>query len=74
MKQEIIEIIQMINPYVEVCETSRLLEDDVLDSLGILSLISELEGTYGIKIPLDTIRIEDFESVSRIIKLVEDLR
>ncbi|MBD5456944.1 MAG: hypothetical protein HDR27_00015 [Lachnospiraceae bacterium] len=74
MEQEIITILSEINPYVEISVESKLLEEQILDSLGILVLISELEAKYSVQIPLDTIRREDFETVLSIVKLVNGLR
>ena len=73
MEQDILFILKEINPYVEMNQDSKLLEEQILDSLGILVLISELEAKFGITVPLEGIEIEDFESVSTIIKLVERL-
>lgn len=74
MEQEIIAILSEINPYVEIHSASRLLEEEILDSLGILVLLTELEAKYGVQIPLDTIRIEDFTDVPSIMKLLGGLR
>ena len=74
MEQEIITIISAINPYEEIGVESKLLEEQILDSLGILVLISELEAKYSVQIPLDTIQREDFETVLSIVKLVDGLR
>lgn len=74
MEQEIIAILSEINPYVEIRNDSKLLEEEILDSLGILVLITELEVKYGVTIPLDTIRIENFTDISSIMKLLEGLK
>lgn len=74
MEQDIISILCEINPYVEIYSDSNLLEEQILDSLGILMLLTEVEAKYGVQIPLDTIRAEDFANVSSIVKLLEGLR
>ena len=74
MEQDIITILEGINPYVDILPGSRLLEEQILDSLGILVLISELEAKYSVQIPLDTIRAEDFADIPSIVKLLEGLR
>lgn len=73
MEQEIISILNGINPYVEISSTTKLLEDDVLDSIGIVLLITELEERYRVVIPVETVKIEDFQTVETVIKLVERL-
>ena len=43
MEQEILHILQEINPYMEIETDTKLLEEEILDSMEILLLISELE-------------------------------
>lgn len=74
MEQEILDILCEINPYIPVDTTTQLIEEDILDSMGILVLIAELESKYHIIVPLENINLEDFETVSSVIKLVEKLR
>ena len=73
MEQEIIEILREINPYVEIDKNANLLEEQILDSLGILVLITELEERYSVQIPLETIGVEDFTNISSIVRLMEGL-
>lgn len=74
MEQEILDILREVNPYIAIDASSKLIEEDILDSMGILVLITELESKYHITVPLENIRLEDFETVSSVIKLVEKLR
>lgn len=73
MKKEILEILQEINPLDEVNEDMNLLEE-FLDSMGLLLLINELEEKYEIKIPLSTLKLEDFQNVDSIIELVKAIK
>lgn len=74
MEQEILDILCEINPYITINTNSKLIEEDILDSMGILVLITELESKYHITVPLEKIRVADFETVSSVIELVEKLR
>jgi len=47
-----------------------LLEEGLLDSLGLVSLITELEREFGFELALDTLDIDDFRSVERIVARV----
>ena len=49
MEQEILHILQEINPYMEIETDTKLLEEEILDSMEILLLISELEDKYQIQ-------------------------
>ena len=61
MEQEILHILQEINPYMEIETDTKLLEEEILDSMEILLLISELEDKYQIQIPLESLQLEDFQ-------------
>ncbi len=48
-----------------------LLGAGLLDSLALIQLLVHLEETFGVKIALDEIEIEDLRSISSIATLVE---
>jgi len=54
-----------------VAHDSDLLAGDVIDSLGIVQLISFLEGKYGIKVDDEDLDPENFRSVDSIVMLIE---
>lgn len=47
-----------------------LIETGLLDSLAVISLITELEREFGFELPLDEFDIEGFRSVERMATLV----
>jgi acyl carrier protein len=58
--------------YVEVpAHDTDLIEDGLLDSLGLVSLITELEVDLGFQLPLDDLDIDTFRTVTRIAAFVE---
>ena len=71
MEQEILHILQDINPYMEIETDTKLLEEEILDSMEILLLISELEDKYQIQIPLESLQLEDFQDILSITKFVK---
>ena len=60
MEQEILHILQEINPYMEIETDTKLLEEEILDSMEILLLISELEDKYQIQIPTGKFTVRRF--------------
>ncbi len=70
MQEKILAMLQEINPYVDIDETTQLLVE-ILDSMELLLLITQLEETYHIEIPLESIQVEDFETVSSIVAFTE---
>ena len=71
MEQEILHILQEINPYMEIETDTKLLEEEILDSMEILLLISELEDKYQIQIPLESLQLEDFQDILSITKFAK---
>jgi acyl carrier protein len=51
-----------------------LLERGVLDSMGMLNLISFLEEKAGVRVPDDDVLLENFASVNAIVETVDRLR
>lgn len=73
INEKVLKILQEINPYEEINEESRLIEDAILDSLTLVLLISEIEGAFQIKIPEDKLQPELFENIPMIVKLINEL-
>lgn len=67
---KIIEILHNIRPDVEFSETTRIIEDEYLDSLDVIRLVSELEKSFDISISGNEIVPENFNSVSSIQALI----
>ena len=68
---EILEDIQPDADY-ETCET--LIDDGILDSFAILSIVSELQDEFGITITPADIIPENFNSAKALYAMVERLR
>lgn len=54
--EKLLEILQDIKPNINYETETRLIDGGLLDSISILSLVSELEDTFGIEItPVDLV-------------------
>ena len=71
---EVIEILEEIQPDAdyETCET--LIDDGILDSFAILSIISELEDAYDIRITPAEIIPANFNSARALYAMVQRLQ
>lgn len=47
-----------------------LLEEELLDSMSILYLVSEIENEFGLQIPVDEVVEENFKDVESIVKYI----
>ena len=52
-------------------DEDQLVESGIIDSLGIMTLLSFLEEKYSIQISSDELIPENFDSVSAVVSLVE---
>lgn len=71
--EKIIEIIKGLKPGVEVDENTRLLDDYVIDSLAMISLVSELDDEFDVEISAKDIVPENFATVGAIQNLIDRL-
>jgi acyl carrier protein len=51
-----------------------LIETGVLDSLGLIALVFEVEQRCGVEIPFETLEVDDFRTVRSIVRLVDARR
>ena len=74
MKEQIIEILEDIQPEAdyETCQT--LIDDHILTSLDVLSLVAELEDEFDVTIPTVEIIPSNFNSLDAIAAIVERLQ
>lgn len=71
--EKIIQIIKAINPLAKVDETTKLLDEHTLDSLSMITLVSELEDEFDVEISARDIVPENFQTVGAIAELIERL-
>ena len=72
--EKVLSIVQEIRPDVDFAEETALIDDGVLDSFDIVSIISDLNDEYEINIRVHDLTPENFNSVKAIVKLVERKR
>jgi acyl carrier protein len=51
-----------------------LVEDNVIDSMGVMELIEFLEARYGVQLDMEDLTIENFATVQDIANLIEAKR
>lgn len=52
-------------------ETTNLLEQEIIDSLGIFTLIAFIEDRFGVRVAPEEVNLENFETLASISSLVE---
>ena len=73
MREEILKILNDINEDVDYETESALIDDGVIDSFDIVSLVGELNSCFDIKITVVDLVPENFNSLDAMTALVERL-
>lgn len=71
--EKVIEILTDLHPEVDFNTAEDLIDDGVLDSLDIVSLVAAIDTEFGVVIPAEEIVPENFNSASAIFELITKL-
>lgn len=72
--EKLIEILKSIRPDVDFEQEEALVDDGILDSFDIVSIISELNDEYDIAIRVSELNPENFNSASAIYSMCQNLK
>lgn len=68
------QILQEVRHDVEFEKETKLIDDRILDSFDIISIVSGLNEEFEIEITADELEPENFNALSAIVSLVESMR
>ena len=71
---ELMEILEDIRQDIDFSEEKRLVDDKILSSFDILSIISEISATFGIRLSAGEIRPENFNSAEAMWAMITRLQ
>lgn len=71
--EELLRILKEMHPEVDFDTADDLIGDGVLDSLDIVTLITEINSAYDVNIPAEEILPENFSSAKAIYDLITRL-
>lgn len=74
MKEQIIEILEQIKGGIDYEKAESLIDDKLLDSFDIISLIGELTESFDVEIGVDDMLPENFNSVDAMCGLITRLQ
>ena len=72
--EELLEILTGIRPDVDFENCTTLIDDKILDSFDIISIITELNSEMDVTVPADQIIPENFNSAKALWAMVEKLQ
>ena len=71
--EQLIEIMQNLHPDVDFEAYEGLVDDGILDSLDIVTLITDINDAFDVSIPAEEILPENFNSAEALWALIERL-
>lgn len=72
--EKLLEILKGIRPDVDFENETALIDDGILDSFDVVSIISELDDAFDVQVRITELDPENFNSVDSIWKLVQELQ
>lgn len=72
--QELLELLKEVLPNVDWENEKNLVDDGVLDSIDIITVISEITDEYDVKISTDEMKAENFNSLEAIYEMIQTLQ
>ena len=71
--EELLKILKDLHAEVDFDTEERLIDDGILDSFDIVTLIAEISENFDVVIPADAIVPENFNSAKALYALIEKL-
>ena len=71
--EKLIEILTSLHPEVDFENNDSLIDDGILDSLDIVTLVTEINAEFDVTIPAEQIVPENFNSAEALMELITRL-
>ena len=68
---DLLEILQDLHPEVDFEKQENLVDEGILDSFDIVTIVTEVSDTFDIRIPAGDIIPENFNSAKAIYRLIQ---
>ena len=70
----ILEILEDVRPDVDFVNEKKLIDDKILDSFDIISIVSEFNETFDVAIKAEKLKAENFNTVEAMEELISKLQ
>lgn len=71
---KLLEILKGIRPDVDFENETELIDEGILDSFDVVSIISEIDDAFGVQIRINELDPENFNSAEAIWSLIQKLK
>lgn len=72
--EELIKLLSKIRPDVDFKNETELIDDGILDSMDVVSIISEIDDVFGVQIRITELDPDNFNSADAIWMLIQNLK
>ena len=72
--EKLLEILQRVRPDVDFKNETLFIDDGILDSMDVVSIISELDDEFGVQVRINELIPDNFNSVEAIWNLIQNLK
>lgn len=72
--EELIKLLKGVRPDVDFENETELVDDGILDSMDIVSIISEIDDIFGVQIRITELDPDNFNSAENLLKLIQQLK
>lgn len=72
--EKLLEILKGIRPDVDFVNEKSLIDDGILDSFDVVSIISELDDAFGVQVRITELDPDNFNSAEAIWALVQSMK
>lgn len=72
--EKLMELLKGVRPDVDFENETSLIDDGILDSFDVVSIISEIDDVFGVQIRINELDPENFNSAESIWNLIQKLQ
>lgn len=72
--EQLLELLKGIRPDVDFVNEKNLIDDGILDSFDVTSIISEIDDVFNVQIRITELDPENFNSIDSIWRLIQSLK
>lgn len=72
--EELLNLLKEVRPDVDFENETELIDDGILDSMDVVSIISSIDDVFGVQIRITELDPENFNSVENLWSLIQSLK
>ena len=74
MKEQILKLCEEVLPHIDFTSSDKLVDDGILDSISIITLVSELSMEFGVDFDLDSLEPNNLNSIDAMVETIKELQ